>query len=60
MFATRRALAAFALVLAASEPALAADADKYDVDNVRGISRFMELYGKATAAQRERRTDDAI
>ena len=40
--------------------AIAGEADKYDADGVRGISRFMEAYAKATAAQREKRTDEAI
>lgn len=34
--------------------------EKYDADGVRGISRFMETYAKATAAQREKRTEEAI
>jgi tetratricopeptide (TPR) repeat protein len=47
------------LVLGANS-ALAGEADKYDADGVRGISRFMEAYAKATAAQREKRTEEAI
>lgn len=48
------------LVAVGASPASAAEADAYDADGVRGISRFAELYAKATTAQRERRTDDAL
>jgi hypothetical protein len=50
------ALAVAALVSSAS----AAEADRYDPDGIRAISRFNELYAKATAAQRDRQTDEAI
>lgn len=51
---------ALGVAIAAASPARAGEADKYDADGVRGISRFAELYAKATTAQRERRTDEAI
>jgi len=60
MKASRRVLVVLALALGFARAAVAADADRYDADNTRGISRFMELYAKATAAQRERHTDEAI
>jgi len=51
---------ALGVVIVAASPVRAAEADKYDADGVKGISRFAELYAKATAAQRERKTDEAL
>ncbi len=54
--------ATFGAVLALTPLASAGagESDRYDPDGVRGISRFGELYAKATLAQRERKTDEAI
>ena len=53
-------LAAILLVLAPTSRATADEAERYDADGVRGISRFAELYAKAATAQRERRPDEAL
>lgn len=60
MTACRGVLLAFLLTLGSASTAFGTDDDRYDVDNVRGISRFTELYAKATVAQRERRSDEAL
>ncbi len=56
----RSAWGTLGLTMAFAAPALAADTEKYDPDGIRGISRFAETYAKATAAQRDRKTDEAI
>ncbi len=52
--------AAFWVLALGAGKALAGEAERYDADGVRGISRFMETYARATAAQREKRTEEAI